>query len=315
MANKVLVIGGSGYIGLKLIKKLVELNMDVTVMSRNISKFKSIDFLKQAELGQGDITKISDVQTAVEGQNCIINLATIISKHGGDIKNPIYDLRVNCEGQLNVLDSIRRKNPEAKYIFVGSREQFGRVPIKDLPVNENYPKNPISLYGIHKQTAEEYCHLYKRLYDINSIIIRPVGVYGPSIPAGSENSVLNALIKKALRGKTFEIFGHGRDIKDFLHIDDLIELFRVLINSDLDYDTFNVGCGEGLSFYEIGEIIDNFCEKGGFKLTEFPKEYKKFDMGSFVADITKIRNKTQWSPKFQLPEGIKCTAKYYNQKI
>lgn len=315
MINKVLVIGGSGYIGLKLVKKLVELNMDVTVMSRNISKFESLDFLNKTELCQGDITKLSDIKTAVEGKQCIINLAAIISKHKGDIKNQINNLRVNCEGQLNVLDSIREKNPKVKYIFVGSREQFGRVSKKDLPVNENYPKNPISLYGIHKQTAEEYCHLYKKSYDINSIIIRPVGIYGPGIPEGPERSVLNTFIKKALRGETFEIFGDGRDIKDFLYIDDLIDLFKVLINSDLNYDTFNVGCGEGLSFYEIGEQIKKFCKKGSFKLTDFPEEYKNFEMGSFVANITKVRNKTQWSPKFQLPEGIKCTTKYYSQKI
>lgn len=315
MENTVLVIGGSGYIGLKLVKKLVELDMDVTVMSNNIFEFKSIDFLHKTKLCQGDITKLFDIQNIVKGKKCIINLAAVISKPGENINDPLNDLRINCVGQLNVLESIRKKNPKVKYIFVGSREQFGRVPIINLPVNENYPKNPISLYGIHKQTAEEYCHLYKRLYDLNSIIIRPVGVYGPGIPKGPERSVINTFIKKALRGEIFEIFGTGSEIKDFLHIDDLVNLFRVLINSDLNYDTFNIGCGKGLSFYEIGKLIEKYCEKGSFKLTDFPAEYKNFEMGSFVADITKVRNKTKWSPKFQLPDGIKCTAKYYSQNI
>lgn len=315
MVNKVLVIGGGGYIGLKLVKKLVDLNLDVTVMSRNISKFESIDFLKEATLYKGDITKIGDVQTAVENKDCIINLAAMISKHDRDIKNPIYNLKVNCEGQLNVLESLRTKNPECKYIFVGSRAQFGRVAIKDLPIKEDYPKNPISLYGIHKQTAEEYCHLYKKLYDINSIIIRPVGVYGPGVSGVPERSVLNNLIKKAIREETIKIYGYGDDIKDFLHINDLTDLFWTLICSNIEYETFNIGCGEGLSFYKIGEIIVKFCEKGDFQLTDFPEEDKKFEMGSFVADITKVTKKTEWSPNFKLSEGIKQTVKHYSRKI
>ena len=315
MTNKVLVIGGSGYIGLKLVKKLVELNLDVTVMSRDIAKLKTMTFLESTKLYPGVITRITDVQTVVKDQDCIINLAAIISKYRVDIKKPVYDLRVNCEGQLNVLESVKNENPKVKYIFVGSRAQFGKVKIKDLPIKEDYPKNPISLYGIHKQTGEEYCHLYKKLYNINSIVLRPVGVYGPSIPGGPEKSVLNLLIKKALRGETFDIYGHGKDIKDFIYIDDLIDLFRILITSDIKYDTFNVGCGEGLSFYEIGELIDMFCGKGGFRLTDFPEEYKKFEMGSFVADITKVKKKTQWSPHFQLSKGIENTIEYYRHKM
>ena len=161
MLNKILVIGGTGYIGLKLVKKLVDLNLDVTIMSRNVSEFESIDFLKKTTLIRGDVTKVGDVKTAVKNKDCVINLAAIINKYG-DIKDSLYDLKVNCVGQINVLESLRLTNLKAKYIFMGSRAQFGRVAIKDLPIRENYPKNPISLYGIHKQTSEGYCHLYNK---------------------------------------------------------------------------------------------------------------------------------------------------------
>ena len=307
--KKVLLIGGSGFIGVYLCKALSGLGIEVTVLSKRIYKIKKLNFSGKLKLIEGGILDYNILEKSIKGKDCIINLASIVNHYSNF--DPFDDLEVNCKGQLNVLEARKKANPKSKYIFIGSRTQFGRV--KDLPVKEYDCQRPISLYGIHKQTAENYCHLYKRAFNINSIILRLPQVYGPSLTHSDTHSIINKFIEKALKNEEFKVNGYGNDIKDFVYIDDVIDLIIRALKSDICEGTFNVGSGKKIKLIDVAKKIINICASGRYKAVLFPTNIKNFELGDFYFDIAKVSKQFKWKPKTEMDDGIKKTIEFYRK--
>src|SRR3989338_6155786 len=169
MKNKsILLMGGAGFIGLHLAKKLSEpdedVAKDITIFSKHASKAKRLDFADKIKFIDGDATNYNAVEQSIKNRDVIINLAAVVQDKSDF--DPYLDLEVNCRAQINILEARKKVNPNSRYIFLGTRTQFGRVEAKDLPVSEELCQMPISLYGIHKQTAENYCKLYDRTFNL-----------------------------------------------------------------------------------------------------------------------------------------------------
>ena len=310
--KKVLLIGGSGFIGLHLAKSL-SARHQVAIFCKNPEKLKSIGFLSKVKILKGDISDCNSAEEAVRGKDEIINLASVVNAHGDF--DAFEDLEVNCRGQLNVLEAIKKSNRKARYIFIGTRAQFGRAKEKDLPVKEDYPQNPISLYGIHKSAAENYCRLYKRAFGINSIILRLPQVYGPSLSLCETHSIVDKFVKKALNGEKFDVNGYGKDIKDLVYIGDFAELINKILDSKVDNGIFNVGSGRKVTLAEIAKIVVSQCRPGSFRLAPFPKDKIPFELGSFYFDISKVSKEFKWKPKTSIAEGIKKTVEFYIRQV
>ncbi|MFW9875362.1 MAG: NAD-dependent epimerase/dehydratase family protein, partial [Candidatus Thorarchaeota archaeon] len=218
--KKILVIGGSGFVGLHLIKRLSKTDNTMTVLCKNPDKIKNFEFTKKIKLIKGNITDYKTIEENIKNKDIIINLAAIV--------NPVSDfesytdLDINCKGQLNVLEARKKVNPNSKYIFIGTRAQFGRMKKEDLPITEDYCQRPISLYGIHKQTAENYCKLYKRAFNLKSIILRLPQVYGPSLIKEKTHSIIDKFIRKSLKNEEFYVNGYGEDLKDLIYFGDVV---------------------------------------------------------------------------------------------
>lgn len=308
--KKVLVIG-AGFIGTHLCEALSSLNIETTVLSKSIDKIKNLKFSGKLKLIKGDILDYDLVEKCVKGKDCIINLASVVN-HYSDF-DPYADLDVNCRGQINVLEARKKINPNSRYIFIGSRTQFGIVGNKNLPVKEDGCQRPISLYGIHKQTAENYCYLYKRAFDLDSIILRLPQVYGPSLTHSETHSILDKFIKKAMKNEAFQVNGYGRDIKDFVYIDDVVDLIIKVLKSNVNDGTFNIGSGKKTRLIDIAKKIIKICGSGHYKTVPFPKDIEKFELGDFYFDISKISRQFKWKPKIDLDDGIKKTIEFYKR--
>src|SRR3989338_2823132 len=271
--KKVLVIGGSGFIGAHLCKALSSLDIETTLFSKSADKIKKLDFSKKLRLIKGDIQDYKSVEYSIKGKDCIINLASVVN-HYSDF-NPYLDLDVNCRGQINVLEARKKINPNSKYIFIGSRTQFGTVGKKNLPVKEDDYQRPISLYGIHKQTAENYCNLYKKAFGIDSIILRLPQVYGPRLTCSDTHSII---------------------IK--------------VLQSEVKEGIFNVGAGKGTSLIRIAKRIVKICGSGSYKAVPFPKSIEKFELGSFYFDISKVKRQFKWKPRIGIYHGLRKTVEF-----
>lgn len=308
--KKVLVIG-AGFIGTHLCKSLSKMDIETTVLSKNIDKISKFNFSKKLMLVKGNVLDYKIVEESVKGNDCIINLASVVH-HYSDF-DPYLDLDVNCRGQINILEARKKINPNSRHIFIGSRTQFGIVGKRDLPIKEDHCQRPISLYGIHKQTAENYCHLYKRAFNMDSIILRLPQVYGPSLNYSETHSIIDKFIKKAIKNEKFQVNGYGRDIKDFVYVDDVINLIIKILKSNAKGGTFNIGSNKKTKLIDIAKKVVKLSKSGSFKAVPFPKDIQNFELGSFYFDISKVSRQFKWKPKIDLDEGIKRTIEFYRK--
>ena len=309
--KKILLIGGSGFVGLHLAKRLSESGKDITIFAKYTDKAEEVDFSKKIKFIKGDVADYRAIEKSIKDKEAIINLAAIVQDIGDF--NPYPDLEVNCCGQINILEARRKVNPGSKYIFIGTRAQFGKVGEEDLPVSEEHCQKPISLYGIHKQTAENYCKLYERTFNLKSVILRLPQVYGPSLTNEDTYSIINKFIGKAMQNEMLYVNGFGQDIKDIIYIDDVANLIIKILESKIDKGIFNVGSGQKVKLIEIAEKIVKLCKSGSFKAVPFPPNLEKFELGSFYFDISKVKKTFNWEPQTSIEEGIKKTVEFYKK--
>lgn len=307
--KKILILGGSGFIGSHLAKKLVAEKMDVTIMCRNPEEIRSIEAFRGVTLTKGDTSQYEDVVAAIQNKDIVVNLATVVYNTGKF--DPYTDLEINCKGQINTLEAIRLNSPKAQYIYIGSSMQFGKVDEKDLPVSESHPQSPVSLYGVHKTAAEAYCRVYERAYGLLSVIMRLPPVYGPTITGNPTRSVIEMFVKKALRGESFRVNGFGEDLKDFIYIDDVIDALLAVIRMRIHCGIYNIGSGAGVKFAEVAHMIIDECGTGSYELVPFPPELENFEVGSFYFDISKAKNELGWTPNNDIREGVKKMVTFY----
>jgi UDP-glucose 4-epimerase len=233
--------------------------------------------------------------------------------HVDSVKEPLNDLSINVEGTLVLMEALRMNNPDAKVVFTGTRGEYGSS--LTLPVSEDHAINPIGIYAITNFAAERIVLTYHNLHHIKSLCLRITNTFGPRHQmAHDEYGVFNWFIRKAMDNEVIPIFGDGRILRDYLYIDDLSESLISIAQCDNAYgDVFNVGSGVPLSFVELAKKIIDITGTGRVDYTEFTTERKALEPGDYYADITKIKNTIDWSPRITLDDGIKKTIEFYKK--
>jgi nucleoside-diphosphate-sugar epimerase len=315
--KKILIFGGLGLIGSTTARKCIELGAQVTIADNREPRYGANDFnlhdLKgEFELKIGDIRQSEFVNELVKGYDYIFNFAAQVN-HNLSIEDPILDNQINCIGHINTLMACRLNNPEAKLIYPGSRLQYGQI--KELPVKETHPRQPLSVYAIHKNTAEQYYQAFFKHYNIRSVCFRITNPYGPRAQMKTSGySIINWFIRQALDNKEITIFGEGQQIRDYIYIDDLIEgILTAAGNPKTDGEVFNLGSGIATPFRQMAETIIKVVGAGTLKQAPWPKNYDHFETGNFYADITAIKSTTGWQPETALKAGIEKTVDFYRK--
>ena len=269
---KILVTGHEGVIGTHLIKKLT--NCEVITDSIN---GKRVNLQNNEEVMK------------IESVDIVIHLA------GKTEKNLEWEeyFENNIIGTLNILKYCVEKNIK-KIIFVSS---YVYGDPKYLPIDEQHPINPHNLYTKSKFLGEELCKKFSEMYDLNVTVLRPFNIFTGSI---NKNNLISNLIS-SIDSKKMITITNKNSKRDFLHIDDFIEIILKIKDIDFKFEVFNVGSGISFSFEQIIEIIEKNT------LTQLNLEYKKKDE-SFIQDIksdnSKIEKLLNWKPKITLEEGL-----------
>lgn len=276
---KIFVTGSSGFIGTQLIKKLK--NFEVITDSINSKK---IDLKKMDELIQ------------IESSDIVIHLAAKTQK--GVSWNEYFDN--NVTGTKNILEYCIQKKVK-KIIFLSSYV-YGNP--KYLPIDENHPISPHNDYTKSKFIAEELCEKYAKEFNLNVIILRPFNIFGETLDQGF---LISNLINSLNNNKIITITNEFSK-RDFLFIQDLIDLILKIIEYDFKFEIFNVGSGKSYSFKQIVEMIEKISNKK-LKL-EFNYDEENC-IKNIVADISKISDKIGWKPNISFDDGIQ---RCYNGK-
>ncbi len=311
--EKVLILGGSGFIGSNLVNYLIENNVtQITVVTEKIDERVSYnlgDLKNKIRIVEADIRYEKELENLVRDHSLIFNFAA----HSGAVNStekPFLNLDINGKGVLNLLNACRKNNASAKIIFLSSRLVYGIVDHN--PVTETQTLNPGNIYSIHKVLGEYYMQLYAKLYGIKTIILRLTNPYGPRQPFWqSEYGIINYFIYLAMKDDELKIFGDGNQLRDYIYIDDLTKVLVKIAGSNYKPgEIFNLGSGTGVKFIDMARAVCKITGRGRVKKVPWPQLYKKVETGDFISDISKIKKSFSWSPKVELESGIKKTVDF-----
>jgi nucleoside-diphosphate-sugar epimerase len=307
--RKILVLGGSGFIGQHLVRALVQKGADPTVVVHQSPWPTSVppsvarDDLARVRVERGDVCDAGFLAPLVDDAEVIYALA---GKSGAALSNrePLRDLDVNCRGLLNLLEACRVNRSRARIVFPSSRLVYDKCGGE--PVSESHPLYPRSIYGVHKLTGEHYLSLYRELYGLQTVILRVTNPYGfESQPAAFTHGIVNHFFRQTLRGESIRVFGDGSQLRDYLYIDDAVDALLLAGEAPAAVgQIFNLGSGEGVKLSTVAETIVDLVGRGGVNYVPWPSEDLLVETGSFVADISKMKSMLGWTPAIGLKEGL-----------
>ena len=316
-ANRnVLITGGLGFIGSNLAIRLVELGANVLLVDSMLPLYGgnmfNIEPIKdKARINFSDIRDRHSMDHIIRDQDYVFHLAGQVS-HVDSITDPFTDVEININGTLSVLEACRQFNPRSKVIFTGTRGQYG--PSVKLPVDETAPTNPKGIYAITNLAAEKIILMYHEVHNLRGVCLRITNTYGPRHQMKHNRyGVLNWFIRLALDDQVIPIMGHGRILRDFLCVDDLVEALLLAAASEAYGQIFNVGTGIPTNFITLGETIVRLARSGHCEFVPFSEERKRLEPGDYYTDITKIRTMLSWEPKVSLEDGLRKTIEYYRR--
>ena len=262
-----------------------------------------------------DLTDIRDVlamASLIERRDFLFNLAGQTS-HLDSMTDPLTDLNINAAAQLSILEACRLHNSGVKIIFASTRQLYGRPQY--LPVDEKHPINPIDVNGINKLAGEWYHLLYNNVYKIRACALRLTNTYGPGMRVkDGRQTFLGVWIRNLIEGKPIQVFGDGRQRRDFNFIDDVIEaLLLVAAAPASEGGVFNLGHSEHISLQELAALLVRLNGGGNYELIPFPADRAAIDIGDYYGNFRKIDKALGWSPQVSLEDGLTRTLEYYRK--
>lgn len=306
-AMKVLVTGGAGFIGSHVNKLLLDEGHKVTVVD-DLSKGqqKAVDprakFINLSSENQEEVKKV------LTDQEAVIHMASFIEV-GESVKFPVEFAQNNIVGTVKLLEAMKNAGVK-KMIFSSSACVYGKS--QKLPITEEDPlgeqENP---YGITKVTMEQFCRLYHTLYNFDVTLLRYFNPYGPGELHIPETHAIPNFIKSALSKTPIPLFWKGKQVRDFIYIDDLAQA-HVLALPLQGLHIYNVGTETGV---KVIDVVKRIFEILGYEVPIDDKGERKGDVPSLVASSEKIKRELGWNAKVGLEEGLQKTIDFFRSRL
>lgn len=306
--KKAVVTGGAGFIGSHIVNRLLNDGYEVTVLddlsTGNLVNLREIK--DHVEVIEGDIRDSSTVGRAVKGASVVFHEAALGSV-SRSVEDPIKSNDVNVNGTLNVLVAARDAGVE-RLVYASSSSVYGDTPT--LPKHEEMPTVPSSPYGVTKLTAELYCRVFKKVYDLDTYALRYFNVFGPR---QTPNSIYAAVIPKfaeaLLNGTSPRIFGDGEQTRDFTFIDNVVEANMLAMRATKGAgQAFNIAAGGRVSLNALLETMRQLTEAD--VVAEYG-ETRTGDIRDSYADVHKAAELIDYQPEISVEEGLKRTIDWF----
>src|ERR687898_2082836 len=302
---KALVTGGAGFIGSNLVDALVARGDEVTALD-DISTGRR-ENLEQA-LANGAQLEVVDIRDAGAVSllvnrakpDVIFHLAAQIDVRKS-VADPANDARVNVEGTVNVLSAAQAHGvPRVVNTSTGGAI-YGEG--QTLPAPEDHPVAPEAPYGLSKFCAEQYCEIFTRLHGLSTVSLRYGNVYGPRQDPLGEAGVIAIFCGKLLEGGKATIFGDGKQTRDYIYVDDVVEANLKAAESEAT-GPINIGVGQQKSVLDLVEILRRHASDG-FEPDHAPERPGEIQISAL--DPSRAREELGWEAKVELDEGLKRT--------
>ena len=314
-----MITGGLGFIGSNLAHQLVALGARVLIIDSLISEyggnlFNVSGIEDRVRVNIADIRQQSTMNYLVRGHDVIFNLAGQVS-HIDSMLDPHTDLEINCRSQLSLLEACRHNNPGVKIVFASTRQVYGRP--ETLPVSEKHLVRPTDVNGVNKAAAEYYHLVYNNVFNVRAASLRLTNVYGPrQLLKHNRQGFIAWFIRLAIEDREIQIYGDGRQLRDFVYVDDATDAFlRAGADDAANGQVLNVGGAEPIAHRELVELLIDTAGSGRYRFVEWPPEKKAIDIGDFYSDSTLVRDTLGWEPRVNLRDGLTRTIAFYRKHL
>ena len=317
--KNVLITGGLGFLGSNLAHKLISDGANIILLDNMDSRyggnyFNLFGIEKKVKIIIGDVTDKKLIQSIINNIDIIFHFAAQVS-YIDSMKDPFEDVQNTSISTLIILEICKELKLKPLIIFSSSRMVVGSV--QNGKLLENSIPNPTNLYGLHKFLSEKYLDLYYKEFKIPYIILRIANPYGIRQQIKhSKYSLVGYFIKLAILDSTITIFGNGKQTRDYVFSEDIIiSIYKLAQNSQAIGNTVNIGSGTTTEFQEMVNTVVETVGSGKIIYKPFPDNYNNMETGDATMDITKLKELTNFIPKFDLKNGIQTTYKYYKENL
>jgi CDP-paratose 2-epimerase len=322
----ILITGGSGFVGANLAHRLLSKGHRVCILD-NLSRSnveRNLNWLlgMHSELLQveiGDVRNREIVRAAVAKVDHVFHLAAQVAVTSS-VDDPRSDFDVNALGTLTLLEEIRKSLSPPSLIFTSSNKVYGsldrlRLNVAgkryvrgkgDYGIDESFPLDFHSPYGCSKGAAEQYVLDYHRTYGLRTAVFRMSCVYGPHQFGNEDQGWVAHIMARALSGEPVTIYGDGRQVRDILYIDDLVDALLIAFArlDQLGGEPFNIGGGPAntISLLELMDLLHMFHSRPPVQFSGWRRGDQKY----YVSDTRKFASRTGWNPRVGVDAGIRA---------
>ncbi|MFC7157900.1 NAD-dependent epimerase/dehydratase family protein [Halomarina halobia] len=292
--RSVLVTGGAGFIGSHLVDALAQDN-EVHIID-DFSTGRRGHVHPGATVIEGDVCDPAVVSEVIADVDLVFHQAANASIKRS-VDDPSASHRANVQGTLTVLERARRT--DARVIVASSTAIYGNPT--SVPISEDEPTTPTSPYGVEKLAADHYARLYNELYDLDTVALRYFNVYGPRQACADYSSVITTFLEQACSGQPITIEGDGSQIRDFVHVNDVVRANLLAATTDRVGEAYNVGTGRSVSVLELARLVADLTDSRGEVIHV---DRRPGDIQKSRADISKARRDLGYEPSVGLHDGL-----------
>ena len=317
--QKVLITGGMGFIGSNLARRLIKYDNQVTVADSLIPEyggnFRNLyDLQDKVTINLSDVRDPFSINELIKDQNYLFNLAGQTS-HLDSMENPFTDLDINAKAQLSILEACRKNNPDIRIVFASTRQIYGKPQY--LPVDEKHALHPADVNGVNKIAGESYHILYNEVYGIPSSVLRLTNTYGPRMRIkDARQTFLGIWIRNLLEGKPIQIFGDGKQRRDYNFVEDVIDALLIgATRTEAVGKVYNLGSPDPLSLEDTAKVMCKLTHGSAYEFVSFPKDRQAIDVGDFICDYSSFASSFGWEPRVSFEDGMLRSFEYFKEEI
>ena len=286
-SGPVVVLGGGGFVGSAITRRLVSDGYEVIVAERKLPP--DLDRVAGARVLMRDAGDPAIYGELLDGVSAVVYAVGCLYPHESNA-SPLSDIQNALPPLIHLLEALRRR-PGVPLVFLSSGGTVYGDP-RTLPVTEDHPTDPTSSYGILKLAAEKYIGMYRELYGLRTRILRVANAYGPFQPIARGQGVVGVFIDRVVRGMPVTIFGTGQTTRDYIHVDDVAHAVSSSLSAGPPH-IMNVGTGVGTSVSQIVQLLEQLS--GRPVAVEYLPD-RGFDVESIVLDVGAYRALTGREP-------------------
>lgn len=312
---RALITGGAGFIGSHIGEELVRKGADKVVLLDNLATGTEANIEEWKDertiFVKGDIRDASLVRQLLMDYGINVIFHNAAQKWMKSINDPHGDLDVNARGTLTVLQAAVDCNV-GKFIHASTGSVYGEPEY--YPCDEEHPKRPCSPYGVSKLAGENYCHLFHRLYGLQTVVLRYHNVYGPRQKYTDEGGVVLIFIRRAMHNEPQIIFGDGTQVRSFTFVKDVVNAnFLALMKAEAVGKAYNLASGIQETVRALAERI--YEKLGKDRIKPIYAARRAGDIKRLSPDISLIRRELGFVPQYSFEQGLEETISWLSKRI